>query len=80
MTARELRNCLRALRLMRAGETGGLRSGADIVEHVVLWGFASLVADGRTVHAALAREVLDELAEPSLESLAFAPMLSGEPH
>ncbi|KQV92780.1 hypothetical protein ASC87_27815 [Rhizobacter sp. Root1221] len=66
--------------MMRAGETGGLRSGADIVEHVVLWGFASLVADGRTVHAALAREVLDELAEPSLESLAFAPMLSGEPH
>ncbi|CAN7509153.1 hypothetical protein [Rhizobacter sp. LjRoot28] len=62
MSAQELRACLQALRALRADEASASQARADIVEHVVLWGFASLVADGNGGHADLAREILDGLA------------------
>lgn len=62
MSAQELRACLRALRTLRADDAPASQARADIVEHVVLWGFASLVADSHGGHADLAREILDGLA------------------
>ena len=67
MTPHELRIFLRALRTLRSEAAPAAHDKADVIEHIVMWDFISLVARGHGHHAALARAILDSLAHMSDE-------------
>ena len=61
MRSEELKRCVDALHALRC-ETGvPAQEHAALVEHLILWGLACLVADGNGDESKLARDVLDDL-------------------
>jgi hypothetical protein len=68
MTPHELRKCLRALRALRGEAAASAQEQADVLEHIVMWDFLCLAARGHGRHAALARDILESLAQLGAET------------